>query len=208
MDVRGGFASYVVVDSVRFVVPLAESEFGGPEAGIWFCGNKPIRIPAPESAGLDAWVDDWLDGGSSTAQLRGENRDNALQRLKRSGKLRSAHTFRLNPTLEAVLDASADLQSHTVVFVVLTEGPEDGAEFMATMKRAARYPVFWVFSGAETAVERSSRLGVVDTLGREPGDPDNFLVVKVNGWSAVTRWSVSRQIRRAVRRWRDRTPLG
>ncbi|WP_328830987.1 hypothetical protein OHT77_26685 [Streptomyces sp. NBC_00252] len=208
VDIQGGFVPNVVLESVRFAVPLAESEFGGLAAGIWFCAGRPIRIPLPEPAGLDAWVDDWLDRGSPTARLRGVKRDNGLQRLKESGKIRSGQPFRLSPTLESVLDASANLRDHTVVFVVLTEEPEDGAEFMATMKRAARYPVFWVFIGAEASVERSARLGVVDTLGREPGDPENFVIVKVNGWPAVTRWSVSRKVRRAVRRWRSRTPLG
>ncbi|MGW4985690.1 hypothetical protein [Streptomyces mirabilis] len=176
------------------MVPLAEAEFGGLTAGIWFCASKPITIPLPELAGLDAWVDDWFDTGSQTERLRGVTRNNGLLHLQRSGELSKTQALRLSPVLDAVLDASADLPGHTVAFVVLTEEPVDGAEFMAVMRRAARHPVFWVFIGAETSVERSARLGVVDTLGRESGDPDNFVIVKINGWATATRWFKSRHI--------------
>jgi hypothetical protein len=204
---RGGIP-FMAVGGARFAVQLAESDFGGLGAGIWLFAQKPTRIPAPGPEGLDAWADDWLDEGTPTESSRGVSRDNALQRLKKSGALRSYYALHLAPTLEAVLDTSANLDGHTVALVILTEAPDDGAEFMATMKRAARYPVFWVFIGAEASVERSARLGVVDTLGREPGDPDNFVIVKVNGWSAVTRWFAARRVRRAVRRWQRATPTG
>ncbi|MDT0469470.1 hypothetical protein [Streptomyces gibsoniae] len=208
LDVHNGYVSYLVQDTVLFVVPLAEAEFGGLTAGIWFCARKPIRIPLPGRAGLDAWVDDWFDTGSRTEQPRSVTRDNGLLRLQRSGELSKTHKLQLSPGLDAVLDASADLPGHTVAFVVLTEEPVDRAEFMAVRRRAARYPVLWGFIGAETSVERSAYPGVVDTLGREPADPDNFVIVKVNGWATVTRWFNSRRIKRAVRRRRGRTPVG
>ena len=89
-----------------------------------------------------------------------------------------------------------------------TEAPTDGAALMATLRRAARYPVFWVFIGAEASEERVCHLGVLDTLGREPGDPENYVVLKVGNWSSMTQWFTARRIKRAVRRWRKKTSTG
>jgi hypothetical protein len=48
----------------------------------------------------------------------------------------------------------------------------------------------------------------VDTLGKEPGDPDNFVVLKVNFWTRPAQWLTARRIKRALRRWQKRTPTG
>ncbi|MFF1439685.1 hypothetical protein [Streptomyces sp. NPDC058295] len=204
---RGRLPS-LAADGARFAVRLAETDFGGVDAGVWLFAHEPTRIPAPGPEGLEAWAADWLDEGTPTERRRGTAKDNALRRLKKEGALRDEYVVRLAPTLAAVVDASATLRGHTVCVVLLTEAPGDDAEFMATMKRVERHPVFWVFIGADSSVERVCSLGVIDTLGREPGDPDNFVVLKVGNWSSMTRWLTSRRIRRAVRRWRKVTPIG
>jgi hypothetical protein len=123
--------------------------------------------------------------------------------MRKSG----AWGLKISPVLNEIVDATADLPGHTVAVVVLTDSPDDGAEFIATMKRAARYPVFWVFIGADAS--QVARLGVVDTLGERPGDPGNFLILKTDTWtSEFGRWWMSRRIRRAVSRWQRLTPIG
>ncbi|WP_460068564.1 vWA domain-containing protein [Streptomyces sp. YKOK-I1] len=208
VGVPRGRLPLLAAEGARFAVRLAEAEFGGSGAGVWLFGRDPVRIPSPGPEGLAPWASEWLDEGTAAERLRGEPKDNALRRLKQTDALGDGLALRLAPALEAVLDASAHLQGHTVAVILLTEAPGDDAAFMATMRRAARLPVFWVFIGAEASVERVAPLGVVDALGREPGDPDNCVVLKVGNWSSATRWLTSRRIRRAVGRWRRATSTG
>ncbi|WP_420034365.1 hypothetical protein ACN2WE_19205 [Streptomyces sp. cg28] len=210
MGIPGGeHLDVMAAGGVRFAVEMSQRYFDGPNAGIWFFVRKPVRIPEPKPEQLAEWVDDWLSEGDAVDAYRGEWKSNALRRLLRKGKQFGPGGFRISPVLEEIIDSTANLPGHTVAFVVLTSSPDDGAEFIATMKAAAKHPVFWVFLGAEASHERVVPLGVVDTLGERPGDPENYLVLKTGTWtSELVRWNMSRRIRKAVGRWQRATPVG
>ncbi|MFD7478049.1 hypothetical protein ACFV8Z_39540 [Streptomyces sp. NPDC059837] len=208
MGVPDRILRYGAAEGLLFAARFAQQELDGLDGGVWFFNNEPTRIPAPGEEGLAAWADDWLDEGTRTEKLRGVVKKNSLWKLRQSGRIFDEYGFHLAPMLKAILDASAGLQGHTVAIVVMTESPHDGAEFVATMKRAAKYPVFWVFIGVSGSAESSCHLGVVDTLGKEPGDPDNFVVLKVNFWTRPAQWLTARRIKKALRRWQKRTPTG
>lgn len=208
VGVPRGLLHFTAADGARWVARLAEAEFGGVNAGVWFFAGEPVRVPAPGRKGVEAWADDWLDQGTPGERMRGVYPDNAVRRLLEKQAFRDTYALRLAPTLEAVLDASASLEGHTVAVVLLTEAPADGAAVVSTLKRASRYPLFWVFIGAGASGDESCYLGVLDTLGDEPEDPANLTVLKVDNWSSVTQWFTARRVRRAVDRWRRATPTG
>jgi hypothetical protein len=69
------------------------------------------------------------------------------------------------------LDALADLAGHTVAVILLTEAPDEGAAFMATVKCAARHPVFWVSSGPTRPLNSGSPLAEDDLRVLSPLPP-------------------------------------
>ncbi|MEU0831034.1 hypothetical protein [Streptomyces sp. NPDC005969] len=190
-----------------FAVELSERHFGGPGAGVWMFTNRPVAIPAPGAGEIGNWANQWLTLETPEEWSRGEEKNNGLARLREDGRLFSG-THDLAPVLKRIISSSSGLSGHTLAMVVLTGPPHDGADFIRTVRRAARYPVFWVFIGTGPSIEPVVRLGAVETIGSEPGDPDNFVIVKTRGWSAFTKWRTGRRIRRAVTRWQRRTPTG
>ncbi|MGW6362090.1 VWA domain-containing protein [Streptomyces sp. NPDC055092] len=207
MGVPGGNLNYMATDGVRYVVEMSQRYFDGPNAGIWLFLREPVRIPGPDAAGLAEWVDDWLSREGIVDSYRGIRKNNSVRGVLKKMRKSGVWDLNISPVLNEIIDATADLPGHTVAVVVLTDSPDDGAEFIATMKRAARYPVFWVFIGADDS--QVARLGVVDTLGERPGDPDNFLILKTQTWtSEFGQWWMARRIRRAVSRWQRLTPIG
>ncbi|MGW4276283.1 hypothetical protein ACWEGQ_28910 [Streptomyces seoulensis] len=191
--------------SAEFALHFSEKYSDGADVGFWLFTDKPVPIPRPAPGQLDSWGDDWLTTETHTERLRGEQKKNSLARLRREGKLFRGPR-RLSPTMERIIEASAGLPGHTVAVLLLDASPSDGEAFMNTMRKAAEYPLFWVFVG--TAWNEHCYLGVVETLGRAPGDPDNFLMLHTSNWSGLTRWLAARRIRRAVERWKKRTPVG
>lgn len=169
--------------------------------------NRPVGIPVPEAGKAGNWANEWLTLETFHELSRGEEKDNGLARLRGDGRLFSG-TDDLAPVLNRIAKSSSGLSGHTLAMVILTGPPHDGADFIRTVRRAARYPVFWVFIGTGPSVKPLVHLGAVDTLGSEPGDPDNFVIVKTRDWSAFTKWRTGRRIRRAVTRWQKRTPTG
>ncbi|WP_405785191.1 VWA domain-containing protein [Streptomyces sp. NBC_01378] len=180
----------------------------GP-AAFWVFQRKPVRIPVPGPEEAARWVDEWFARGDPVDAMRGEGRGNAAERLVKKNKAFGPGGFTLAPALEAIVAATGDLAGHTLAVVVLTAAPHDGAAVIATLKRAARYPVFWAFVGANNDFERVLHLGALDTIGERPGDPENVLVLKTQGWgSEFGGWWRTRQIKKASARWRRRVPPG
>ncbi|MGW0632505.1 hypothetical protein [Streptomyces sp. NPDC002758] len=204
-----GYLDYLAIDGARFCVEMALRSFGGPPAGFWVFQRKPVRIPVPGPEEVARWADEWFARDDPVDAMRGEGRGNAAERLVKKNKAFGPGGFTLAPTLEAIIEATGDLAGHTLAVVVLTSAPGDGAAVIATLKRAARYPVFWAFVGANDDFERVLHLGALDTLGERPGDPENVLVLKTRGWrSEFGGWWRTRQIKKASARWRRRVPLG
>ncbi|MGW5864657.1 hypothetical protein ACWFRJ_21065 [Streptomyces sp. NPDC055239] len=204
-----GYLDYLAVDGARFCVDMARRSFGGPPAGFWVFQRKPVRVPVPQAQDMERWVDEWFAKGDPVDALRGKRQSNAAERLVKKNKAFGPGEFALAPTLEAIIAATGDLDGHTLAVVVLTSSPDDGAAIIATLERAARYPVFWVFIGAEYAHDHVLHLGALDTLGKRPDDPENVLVLKTRGWgSEFGDWLQTRRIRKASARWRRRVPLG
>ncbi|MEV5606805.1 hypothetical protein [Streptomyces sp. NPDC052225] len=206
MGVPGGeWLDDMACGGVRFAVEFLFRRYvDGPGAGIWFFVREPVRIPEPGPGvvGAAQWADEWLTMGDAVDAYRGERPTNAVRRLLRKDRRFGPGGFRIAPVLDEILDSAARLDGPTVAVVVLTASPDDGAAFLATMRKAARRPVFWVFIGAEASHERVLPLGVVDTLGSRPDDPGNYLVLKTATWtSEFGRWWVARRIRREVTRW-------
>ncbi|MEV0494798.1 hypothetical protein [Streptomyces atratus] len=209
MGVPGGDLDYMATGGVRYAVEMSQRYFDGPNAGIWLFFREPVRIPGPDAAGLAEWVDDWLSREAGVDSYRGVRKNNSVSGVLKKMRKSGAWGLTISLVLNEIIDATADLPGHTVAVVVLTQSPDDGAEFIATMRRAARYPVFWVFLGADASHEHVAHLGVVDTLGERPEDPDNFLILKTDTWtSEFGQWWMSRRIRRAVSRWQRLTPIG
>ncbi|MEU2134775.1 hypothetical protein [Streptomyces sp. NPDC018352] len=204
-----GYLDYLAVGGARFCVEMARRSFGEPPAGFWVFQRKPVRLPLPEAEDMERWVDEWFALGDPVDALRGERQSNAAERLAKKNKAFGPGEFALAPTLKAIVAATGDLDGHTLAVVALTSSPDDGAAVIATLKRFARYPVFWVFVGANYDIERVLHLGALDTLGERPGDPENVLVLKTHGWgSKFGNWWRRRRIRKASTRWRRRVPLG
>ncbi|MEV8313739.1 hypothetical protein AB0Q95_06160 [Streptomyces sp. NPDC059900] len=204
-----GYLDYLAIDGARFCVEMARTSFGGPPVGFWLFQRKPVRVPLPGPEDLSNWVDEWFAGDDPVDAMRGEGRGNAAGRLVKKHKAFGPGSFTLAPTLEAIIAATGDQSGHTLGVVVLTSAPSDGAAIIATLKQAARYPVFWVFIGADADIERVLHLGALDTLGKRRGDPENVLVLKTHWWrSEFGAWWRTRQIKRASARWRRRVSLG
>ncbi|WP_329209478.1 VWA domain-containing protein [Streptomyces sp. NBC_00683] len=204
-----GYLDYLAIDGARFCVEMALRSFGGPPAGFWVFQRKPVRIPVPGPEEMARWADEWFARDDPVDAMRGKGRGNAAERFVKKNQAFGPGEFTLAPTLQAIIEATGDLAGHTVAVVVLTSAPGDGAAVIATLKRAARYPVFWVFVGANYDIERVLHLGVLDTLGERPDDPENILVLKTSGWgSEFGGWWRTRQIKKASGRWRRRAPLG
>ncbi|MEV0523266.1 hypothetical protein AB0I66_07565 [Streptomyces sp. NPDC050439] len=187
---------------------MAHRNFGEPPTGFWVFQRKPIRVPVP-AEDVGSWVEEWFAKGDPVDALRGERKRNAAERLVKKNKAFGPVGFTLASTLEAIIQATGELTGPTLAVIVLTSSPDDGAAIIATLKRAARYPVFWVFIGANWDHERVLHVGALDTLGRRPGDPENVLVLKTHGWgSEFGDWWMTRRIRKASARWLRHMPLG
>ncbi|WP_428954612.1 hypothetical protein [Streptomyces sp. cg35] len=209
MGAPKGDLDSLALDGARFCVEMALRSFGGPPAGFWVFQQNPVRVPVPRAEDIGPWVDEWFAKGDPVDALRGERKRNAAERLVKKSKAFGPAGFALAPTLKAIIEATGELTGHTLAVVVLTSSPDDGAAIIATLKKAARYPVFWVFIGANWDHERVLYLGALDTLGERPGDPENVLILKTRGWgSEFGDWWRTRRIRKASARWRRRTPLG
>ncbi|MGV9283576.1 hypothetical protein [Streptomyces sp. NPDC003730] len=199
----------LALDGARFCVEMTLRCFGGPPAGLWVFQQKPVRVPVPKAEDTDPWVDEWFAKGNPVDALRGERKRNAAERLVNKSKEFGPGGCALAPTLKAIIEATGELTGHTIALIVLTSSPHDGAAVIATLKKAARHPVFWVFIGANWDHERVLHLGGLDTLGERPGDPENVLILKTRGWdSELGDWWRTRRIKKASARWRRRTPLG